>query len=238
MFGACTTCHTDPKRFHHGTTRAIPHVDCATCHDGGIASAKKGHAGLVCATCHGSMSQPPVPATCHGCHEEQKVGSATCTQCHSASGWIGKETVHATDPAATVACNTCHTPHNADLGACATCHGAHTETHHGTTTLSSTQLTLVAKPAAVKARRRVTLRGSLMAGTTALASESILVQARKASGGAFKKVTVATTSTGGRFRVVVKPRAGMVYRAVWRPTGAYVLSQRPALVMVNVRVRK
>ena len=71
-----------------------------------------------------------------------------CTTCHSASGWIGKETIHATDPAATVACTTCHeTPHYEDLGTCDSCHGSHAGTHHGTATLADTQLTLVAAPA-------------------------------------------------------------------------------------------
>ena len=50
--GTCATCHPDPQSFHHGTTTATPLADCATCHDGTIASAKKSHAGQSCAACH------------------------------------------------------------------------------------------------------------------------------------------------------------------------------------------
>jgi hypothetical protein len=184
------------------------------------------------------MTRPPVPATCRNCHDAQTFGDVTCTTCHSTSGSIGKETVHAADPAATVSCATCHQAHYEDLGACDTCHGGHAETHHGTATLSDTRLTLTARPAMIRARKNATLRGTLQVGATTLASQSVLIQARKAKGGSFRKVALVTTGADGRFSRMVKPRVGTVYRAVWRPAGAYVVQQRPAVVTVRLRVRK
>jgi hypothetical protein len=233
----CTTCHPDRVGYHHKGVKTTPLTDCATCHDGKIASAKQAHMGYPCATCHTGMAKPPVPVTCQNCHGAQTFGSATCTACHSATGMIGKETVHATDPTATVACTTCHKKHYEDLGACSTCHGSHAETHHGTATLAATQLTLQARPTKVKAHTKATLKGRLLAGGNALASQSILIQ-RKVKGGAFRKVAVVKTSASGRFSRVVKPRVGTVYRAVWRPAGAYVIQLRPAVVTVRLRVRK
>jgi len=236
--GTCTKCHTAPPRFHHGTATATPLVDCAGCHDGKIASAKQAHAGLACTSCHGGMGRPPVPATCHNCHDAQRFGAVACTTCHSTTGLIGKETVHATDPAATVACTTCHQAHYKDLGACTTCHGSHAGTHHGTATLADTQLKLAVTPANINARKKATLKGSLRVGGKALASQSVLIQARTLTGGSFKKVATVKTGAGGRFSRVVKPRVGTEYRAVWRPAGAYVVRQRPAVTTVRLRVRK
>jgi hypothetical protein len=236
--GACATCHTDPQSFHHGTAHATPLVDCTTCHDGTIVPAKKSHAGQSCAACHTGMTKPPVPATCQKCHDAQTFGAALCTACHSATGTIGKETVHATDPAATVACTTCHAKHFQDLGACSSCHGSHAQTHHGTATLADTQLKLVAKPSLIKAHKKATLKGTLLAGGKALAAQKVLIEARPLKGGTFEKVAVVKTGADGRFSRVVKPRVGTEYRAVWRPAGAYVLQQRPAIVAVKLRVRK
>jgi hypothetical protein len=224
----CATCHTGMNR---------PSGDCAGCHDGTIASAKQAHAGMSCTSCHTGMARPPVPATCQNCHDAQTFGAVTCTTCHSTSGMIGKETIHATDPAATVACTTCHEKHYEDLGACKTCHGSHAQTHHGTATLADTQLTLVAKPSLIKAHKKATLKGMLLAGGKALASQKVLIQ-RKVKGGSYKKVAVVKTRADGRFSRVVRPRVGTEYRAVWRPAGAYVLQQRPAIVTVKLRVRK
>jgi len=224
----CATCHTGMNR---------PSGDCAGCHDGTIAPAKQAHAGMSCTSCHTGMARPPVPATCQNCHDAQTFGAVTCTTCHSTSGMIGKETIHAADPAATVACSTCHEEHYEDLGACKTCHGSHAETHHGTATLADTQLTLVAKPSLIKAHKKATLKGTLLAGGKALASQKVLIQ-RKVKGGSYKKVAVVKTRPDGRFSRVVRPRVDTEYRAVWRPAGAYVLQQRPAIVTVKLRVRK
>ena len=161
----------------------------------------------------------------------------TCTTCHSLTGWIGKETVHATDPAATVACTTCHETHYEELGACNTCHGSHAQTHHATATLADTQLTLKARPTKVKGRKRARLGGTLLAGGQPLASQTVLLQ-RKLKSGSFTKVAVVKTGSTGRFTRVVKLRYGTEYRAVWRPAGAYVTQQRPAVVIIRLRVRK
>jgi len=235
--GTCATCHSDPTKFHHGTTAATPLVDCTGCHDGTIAPAKQAHAGQSCSACHEGMARPPVPATCHNCHDAQTFGAVTCTTCHSTTGMIGKETIHATDPAATVSCTTCHEKHYEDLGACNTCHGSHAETHHGTATLADTQLTLAARPAKIKARTKATLKGRLLADGKALASQKVQIQ-RKLKGGSFKNVAIVKTGADGRFSRVVKPRVTTRYRAVWRPAGAYVVQQRPAVVTVRLRVRK
>lgn len=57
-------------------------------------------------------------------------------------------------------------------------------------------------------------------------------------GGSFKKVAVVKTGADSRFCRVVKPRVSPEYRALWRPAGAYVVQQRPAIVTVKLRVRK
>ena len=271
--GACTKCHTDPPSFHHGTAKATPLADCASCHNGSIAAAPRGHetygtkcatchsgmsrpsgecagchngtiappkqahAGMSCTSCHTAMDRPPVPATCQKCHDAKTFGDMTCTACHSKSGTIGKETVHATDPGATVACTTCHKKHYRDLGTCDSCHGSHAETHHATATLADTQLKLAVTPAIVKAPQKATLKGSLRASGTALASQKVLIEARPLKGGSFKKVASVKTGADGRFSRVVRPRVGSEYRAVWRPAGAYVALQRPAVVTVKLRVR-
>ena len=151
---------------------------------------------------------------------------------------IGKETVHATDPVATVSCTTCHKKHYEGLGACDTCHGSHAETHHGTATLADTLLKLAARPAQIKAHQKSTLKGRLRADGQALAAQSVLIQARRLKGGSFKDVAVVTTGADGRFSRIVEPRVGAEYRAVWRPTGAYVTQLRPAIDSVKLRVRK
>jgi hypothetical protein len=236
--GTCATCHPDSPSFHHGTATATPLADCAGCHHGAIASAKRSHDGQACVACHEGMTQPPVPATCQTCHAAERFGAVTCTDCHSETGLIGKETAHAPDPGATVSCTTCHKSHYRDLGTCDSCHGSHAETHHGTATLADTQLTLVARPSAVRAHRKATLKGSLRAAGRALAAQKVLVEARTLKGGTFKKVAVVKTGADGRFSRVVKPRVGTEYRAVWRPAGAYVVLQRPAVDTVKLRVRK
>jgi hypothetical protein len=231
--GSCATCHADPLKFHHGTAKATPLANCAGCHDGKIALAKEAHAGMSCTSCHTGMAKPPVPATCQKCHDANTFGEVTCTTCHSPTGWIGKETIHATDPAATVACSTCHETHYEDLGACNTCHGSHAQTHHATATLADTQLALQARPTKVKGRKRARLGGALLAGGRPLASQTVLLQ-RKLKSGSFTKVAVVKTGSTGRFTRVVKLRFGTEYRAVWRPAGAYVTQQRPAVVTAKL----
>jgi hypothetical protein len=236
--GTCATCHPDPRRFHHGTTTATPLAACAGCHDGTVASAKQGHAGLRCAACHSGMARPPVPATCQTCHDAQRFGDGSCTTCHSATGAIGRETVHAVDPAATVSCDRCHQRHYEDLGTCESCHAGYAETHHGTTTLADTVLKLTVTPASVKAGQKARLNGSLRSASAALASQPVLIQARPVKGGRFKDVAIVKTTLGGRFSRVVKARASTEYRVVWRPAGTAVVQQRPAIVTVRLAVRK
>ncbi len=236
--GACATCHAHSQSFHHGTAKATPLVDCTACHDGTIAPAKQSHDGQSCAACHTGMATPPVPATCQNCHDPQIFGDVTCTACHSTSGMIGKETIHAANPGATVSCTTCHTAHYRDLGTCDSCHGSHAETHHGTATLADTQLKLAVTPAIVKAHKKATLKGSLRAAGKALAAQKVLIEARPLKGGSFKKVATVKTGADGRFSRGVRPRVGTEYRAVWRPAGASVVQQRPAVVTVKLKVRK
>ena len=78
----------------------------------------------------------------------------------------------------------------------------------------------------------------MRAGGKALASQKVLIEARRLKGGTFKKVATVKTGADGRFSRVVKPLVGTEYRAVWRPAGAYVAQQRPAVVTVKLRVRK
>jgi len=90
----------------------------------------------------------------------------------------------------------------------------------------------------VKAHKKATLKGSLRAAGKALAAQKVLIEARTLKGGTFKKVAVVKTGADGRFSRVVQPRVGTEYRAVWRPAGACVVQQRPAVDTVKLRVRK
>ncbi|MCX6371765.1 MAG: hypothetical protein NTX16_01570 [Actinobacteria bacterium] len=78
----------------------------------------------------------------------------------------------------------------------------------------------------------------MCAAGKALAAQKVLIEARPLKGGLFGKVGVAKTGADGRFGRVVRPRVGTEYRAVWRPAGASVVQQRPAVVTVKLRVRK
>ncbi len=168
---SCTTCHPDRVGYHHKGVKTTPLADCGSCHDGKIASAKKAHAGLTCAKCHTGWPDRRYPPPARTATTRRAFGTAACTTCHSKTGMIGKETVHATDPAATVSCTTCHKKHYEGLGACDTCHAGHAETHHGTATLADTQLKLAARPAKIRAHKKATLKGSLRAGGQALAAQ-------------------------------------------------------------------
>ncbi|MCX6363061.1 MAG: hypothetical protein NTW58_02605 [Actinobacteria bacterium] len=205
----CADCH-DAGNPHHDAS-AGPAPACATCHNGTYAAVPAGHEGrgTVCTACHVGMNRPVSDcASCHvgnassggpqivysnspacgdaGCHNAATFGAVACTTCHSKTGAIGQETLHATDPAATVSCTTCHEAHYETLGACDTCHGSHAQTHHGTATLADTQLKLAAGPSKIRAHRKAMLTGTRQAGDTALAFQSVLVQARKLKGGPFK----------------------------------------------------
>ncbi|MEI6726245.1 MAG: hypothetical protein WCN81_08500 [Actinomycetes bacterium] len=234
--GTCTTCHPDVSGYHHGTTQAVPIADCTRCHDGKIAVAMRGHAGLTCATCHAGMTRPEVPATCLRCHDQRRVGAAVCTSCHSVSGVFAREQVHSADPASAATCSTCHHSHYADAGACTTCHPAYLGTHHATVKLAVTKMKLAARPARVRAGRMLTLTG-MLSGAGAMPSQTLLLQARRRARGAFRAVATATTGRDGRFIVRVRPAGMTEYRIVWRPAGAYTLTQQPALAVVRVRVR-
>jgi len=134
--GACVACHTDPTRFHHGTTRATPLQDCATCHDGGIAEAPSGHDsyGKTCVSCHNGMDIPS--GTCMECHGKPQgklpavkfTNTLSCgdVQCHA------KIRNHQGTSIAAAPCSTCHTAHYEQLGTCTTCHADPLSFHHGT----------------------------------------------------------------------------------------------------------
>ena len=134
--GECATCHTDPMRFHHSTTKAIPLSDCAGCHDGGIAAAPASHDsyGKTCASCHKGMDIPS--GSCMECHGKAQgklpavkyTNTLSCgdVQCHA------KIRNHKGTSIAAAACTTCHKAHYEKLGACATCHNDSSSFHHGT----------------------------------------------------------------------------------------------------------
>ena len=234
--GTCETCHTDPPRFHHGTDAAVPLADCAGCHDGGIGVAKEAHAGMSCTACHDDMTAPPVPATCHTCHDAGTFGQGTCTGCHGASGIFGEDQVHSSAP--DVVCGSCHVPHYEDVGGCDTCHEAHAAVHHGTATPAATTLTASAKPRRVRRGARVTLRGSLRgAGGAALAAETVLLQRRTSASAPYRTVARLTTRDDGRFSRTLRPRSTTQYRLVWTAAGA-AAAQQPAVKLLKVRVRR
>jgi hypothetical protein len=105
--GACTKCHADPQTFHHGTAKAIPLNQCATCHNGTVAQAPSGHStyGVNCTSCHTGMNRPDQNdcASCHVNHPGSAApqisfsGTKTCADpvCHakvrSEERRVGKE---------------------------------------------------------------------------------------------------------------------------------------------------
>jgi hypothetical protein len=136
--GACTKCHTDPQKPHHATSTAVPLDQCATCHDGGIATAPSNHAGFGtdCVSCHTGMDKPSL-ADCAVCHvgkpgstapQVTYTGVKTCAD----SGCHARIKNHAGTPIAAVACTTCHDAHFESLGTCTTCHDDTDGYHHGT----------------------------------------------------------------------------------------------------------
>lgn len=233
----CTVCHTDRAGYHHRGVKATPLAACSACHDGSVAAAKQAHSGLACASCHTGMDRPAQPATCRSCHDWQPVGTAACTTCHSVGGSLARDQAHSLTPGSGTTCTTCHRSHYADLGACKTCHGAYVGTHHRTTTLTDARLTLSARPAKVRPGARATIAGVLRTGSGAVAGQGLLIQGRRLPRGAFKTVASVRTRAGGRYGLSVQPVAGMEYRVVWRPAGAFTLRSRPAVVTVGVRMR-
>jgi hypothetical protein len=200
--GKCSTCHAEPLKYHHGTTRAVPLKECATCHNGTLAPSKQSHAGLSCSSCHETMAAPSVPAKCQTCHEKATFGSATCTACHSkTSGMFGdREQVHLKDPK--VACTTCHDkPHYTDLGTCDSCHGGHAEAHHAQATPAPTKLTVTVSKKRVKTGTTIRVGGTITGAAGPLADQKVLLQARKSSvkGSAFKTVSTLTTGADGKY---------------------------------------
>ncbi len=251
---ACTTCHTahyeDSRRLRHLPHRlaelpprhrdATPLVDCTTCHDGTIVLGQEVPRRAVVRR----LSRPGMTQTARARHvpemprrpdasAQRRAPLVTARPARSARRPSTPRTRPRPWPAprATRA-------HYRDLGTCDSCHGSHAETHHGTATLADTQLKLASRPSIVKAHKKATLKGSLRAAGKALAAQKVLIEARTLKGGTFKKVAVVKTGADGRFSRVVKPRVGTEYRAVWRPTGAYVVQQRPAVDTVKLRVRK
>ena len=134
--GTCTTCHTDPQTFHHGTSQAVPLNQCATCHNGTIAQAPTGHTGFGtdCVSCHTGMDRPS-QGDCAACHIGKPTSSApqitysgakTCADpaCHA------KVKNHAGTPISAASCTTCHDAHYESLGACTKCHPQPETFHH------------------------------------------------------------------------------------------------------------
>ena len=134
--GACTKCHANPRSFHHGTAKATPLAACATCHDGSIAAAPKGHAGYGanCVACHTGMNRPS--GDCATCHAKPRgtwpavvsTNPLSCAdaRCHAkVANHSGTLITHAP-------CTTCHTAHYKSLGACTKCHANPRSFHHGT----------------------------------------------------------------------------------------------------------
>ena len=235
--GTCITCHADPQTLHHATATAHPLADCARCHDGGIATARKSHSVLACSTCHTGMGVPEVPAVCAPCHSAREFGSATCTSCHSLSGMMGREQIHNATPTAGIACTTCHAAHNADLGTCQTCHGKVPEAHHGVIAPKSSVLTLEASPSALKPGTRAELRGVLTDGVgEPLAGVQLLLQERRLPDGAFVDVATLSTVADGSIAQRVQPVAGTEYRAVYRGASSAATIARPAIAKASVTV--
>jgi hypothetical protein len=237
--GTCETCHPQPRTFHHGASTARPLVECAGCHDGTIASAKAAHAGLSCTVCHSGMEKPAVPAVCSQCHLAKRVGTATCTACHSSTGMTGREQIHTASPKAGLTCTTCHPGHNEDLGACTSCHGLVPEAHHGVAAVSGSTITLQAQPAVLRPGEAGAVSGTLsITGGAVIGGAQVLLQARLSGAPAFTDVQTLVTGADGSFSLPVQPAAAMEYRAVYRgtssATGATV--QRPALAAVTVPV--
>ena len=232
--GTCTTCHDDPVQFHHGTSEAVALKECQTCHDD-----RQSHAGVRCDTCHDTMAPPPVPSTCQECHDKRQVGSATCTACHSkSSGMFGdKEQIHVKQPK--IACGTCHEkPHYTDLGGCDSCHSSHVETHHAQATLVDTTLKFAVSHKKVKKGARVRVGGSLAGIAGPLAGQKVLLQSRTSAKKPFKTVSTLTTGDDGTFGRTLKVRVSTKYRVVWKAEGELGLSQRPAVKLASVRVKK
>ena len=137
--GTCTKCHPDPKTFHHGTSRAIPLAQCATCHNGGIAAAPGGHSsyGTDCAGCHNGMDKPSGDcASCHVGNQSSGAPQITYSNTYSCADAAchAKVKNHAGTPIASAACTTCHTAHYEALGTCTKCHPSPETFHHATAT--------------------------------------------------------------------------------------------------------
>ena len=131
----CTSCHAVSKSIvngsaspHHGGK--VPDVgDCAACHNGQQGSAKVGHAGKPCATCHDGMDIPKTPILCNICHSPTTYGTEDCVKCH------GSEQIHSEDPGSKQkTCTACHADktsgHYPGLGTCTTCHQDAGSFHH------------------------------------------------------------------------------------------------------------
>ena len=232
----CVTCHADPQRFHHGTTRALELADCEACHNGTMATSKTAHAGLTCVTCHDDMTPPDVPAKCNTCHEADRFGTVTCTACHSTTGMFATEQVHHADPH--VACTTCHRPHYADVGTCATCHAGHAETHHAQAAPAASTLTVTASKKRIARGARVRIGGVLGGATGPLAAQRIVLQARATTAKTFKSVVTLRTRADGSYARWLRPKVSTQYRVLFKAAGDIALQQKPAVATASVRVTR
>lgn len=137
--GTCTTCHPDLNGYHHGIAKAVPLANCATCHNGTIASAHQNHSTVTpaCTVCHGvSMSVPSVPGVCSTCHAPATFGTAVCTTCHSKTGVFKQEQIHNNTLSESALCGACHAGYKKHAGKlqCNACHTTVAAFHHGTGT--------------------------------------------------------------------------------------------------------
>lgn len=236
---ACATCHTDVAGYHHAGAEAVPLSECATCHEGSIASAKASHDGITaCTLCHKGMDRPVQAVVCRQCHfRGSKVTLPMCTTCHSGSGMFGREQIHAAEPSAGKTCTSCHTAHYAELGACGTCHPQADKTHHGLTTVADSELTLAADSPALTSGGSTTVRGTLTEGGAPAAGEAVTLQARVTGAAGFTTLASLTTASDGSFTHSVTPTAGTSYRAVWIGLGTADGIIRPAAASTAVEVR-
>ena len=82
--GTCATCHADPTKFHHGTAVGDAagrlHAAATTARSRRPSRRTPGRRAPPATT---DMARPPVPATCHNCHDAQTFGAVACTTCHS-----------------------------------------------------------------------------------------------------------------------------------------------------------
>ncbi|MFH1277620.1 MAG: hypothetical protein ABIK65_04500, partial [Candidatus Eisenbacteria bacterium] len=147
---ACLSCHGDDYdgAFEPDHSAGFP-TECTVCHstarwegaDFGHESfpLEKGHAGVLCATCHEGVGFEETPVDCYACHRDDFDGTADprhedagfptdCATCHETETWPGALFDHTHFPLegghGGAACATCHgdAPYEAASPECYSCH--------------------------------------------------------------------------------------------------------------------